>query len=155
MSFRWVTTTLSSLRTTACDALIVPSATAIRLTACCRSRSRPGFESNAWSNSLHDISITSVNKSIDTCTHKRTFNFYLYYVTLFKHLEWPCSSMILITNTTLAKTKVYQLLDTSKAYPFFKKHNYTCTCVYIVKNKCTLSICLQNIMITFNKPSSS
>ena len=25
MSFRWVTTTLSSLRTTACDALIVPS----------------------------------------------------------------------------------------------------------------------------------
>jgi len=26
MSFRWVTTTLSSLRTTACDALIVPSA---------------------------------------------------------------------------------------------------------------------------------
>ena len=25
MSFRWVTTTLSSLRTTTCDALIVPS----------------------------------------------------------------------------------------------------------------------------------
>ena len=33
MSFRWVTTTLSSLRTTTCDALIVPSGskdTAIR-----------------------------------------------------------------------------------------------------------------------------